>query len=331
MKKILFIFLLLLQNPFLFSQKISLSADNISSSFRGLSVVSDDVVWVSGSKGTVGRSIDGGITWKWQIIKGFEKKDFRDIEAFDANTAVIMAVDSPAYILRTTDGGDTWKVAYRNDSKGIFLDAMNFRNNREGIVVGDPIDGRFFIASTTDSGKSWQEIPFTKRPEADSGEACFAASGTNLVVLQDSGYVFVSGGLSSHIFIHQKKILLPLILGIQTAGANSIALGDNQTIMVVGGNFLKKNDTAQVAAVSVDKGLTWLRPNSSPSGYRSCVEFLGNHTWISCGLNGVDLSHDDGMNWRKISDRSFNVIQQAKHGKAVYLAGSAGNVGKLQQ
>jgi hypothetical protein len=45
----------------------------------------------------------------------------------------------------------------------------------------------------------------------------------------------------------------------------------------------------------------------------------------------VDLSFDDGMNWHKISDSSFNVIQKAKQGKAVYLAGSAGNVGKLQQ
>jgi photosystem II stability/assembly factor-like uncharacterized protein len=101
-------------------------------------VISDDIIWVSGSNGTVGKSVDGGVTWKWQIVKGFEKKDFRDIEAFGANTALIMAVDSPAYILKTLDGGDTWKVVYRNDSKGIFLDAMNFRNNREGIVVGDP-------------------------------------------------------------------------------------------------------------------------------------------------------------------------------------------------
>ena len=48
---------------------------------------------------TVGRH------WEWLPVKGFEKRDFRDIEAFDKNTAVIMAISEPAQILKTTDGG----------------------------------------------------------------------------------------------------------------------------------------------------------------------------------------------------------------------------------
>jgi photosystem II stability/assembly factor-like uncharacterized protein len=330
LKKILFTYLFFLSSQLAFSQKIILSADSISSSFRGLSVANDKVVWVSGSKGVVGRSIDGGLTWKWNEVKGFEKTDFRDIEAFDEHTALIMAVDSPAFILRTIDGGESWSVVYRNDSKGMFLDAMDFRNSRDGLVVGDPIDGRFFMAATSDSGKNWEEISFTKRPVADSGEACFAASGTNIIALQNTGYALISGGLSSHIIINQKKILLPLSQGTESAGANSIASGDNNTMVVVGGNYLKKEDISRTSAVSFDGGYTWIQPQKPPSGYRSCVEFLGNREWVSCGLNGVDLSYDDGMNWHKISDRSFNVVQKAKHGKAVYFAGSEGNVGRLQ-
>jgi len=330
LKKILFTYLFFLSSQLAFSQKIVLSADSIASSFRGLSVVNDNVVWVSGSKGVVGKSIDGGLTWKWNVVKGFEKTDFRDIEAFDEHTALIMAVDSPAFILRTIDGGESWSVVYRNDSKGMFLDAMDFRNSRNGLVVGDPIDGRFFMAATSDSGKNWEEISFTKRPVADSGEACFAASGTNIIALQNAGYILISGGLSSHIIINQRKILLSLNQGTASAGANSIASGDNNTMVVVGGNYLKKDDTSRVCAISVDGGYTWIQPQKLPSGYRSCVEFLGNHKWVSCGLNGVDLSYDDGTNWHKISDRSFNVVQKAQQGEAVYFAGSEGNVGKLQ-
>ena len=292
--------------------------------------MNDNVVWVSGSKGVVGKSIDGGLTWKWHAVKGFEKTDFRDIEAFDEHTALIMAVDSPAFILRTIDGGESWDMVYRNDSKGMFLDAMDFRNSRDGLVVGDPVDGRFFMAVTSDSGKSWKEISFAKRPVADSGEACFAASGTNIIALQDAEYILISGGLSSHIFNNQKKFLLPLSQGTESAGANSIASGDNNTMVVVGGNYLRKDDTSRVCAISVDGGYTWIQPQKLPSGYRSCVEFLGNHKWVSCGLNGVDLSYDDGLNWHKISDRSFNVVQKAKQGETVYFAGSEGNVCKLQ-
>src|SRR6202012_5295854 len=86
---------------------ISLLTTGPRSSLRGLSVANDSVVWVSGSKGTVGKSLDGGKTWTWQPVPGFENRDFRDIEFLDAKTAVIMAIDPPADILRTTDGGNS--------------------------------------------------------------------------------------------------------------------------------------------------------------------------------------------------------------------------------
>src|ERR1035441_11129608 len=88
----------------------------------------------------VGRSVDGGNIWKWMQVKDFEKTDFRDIEAFDELIAVIIGIGDPAYILRTIDGGETWKLVYLNNTKGIFLDAMEFWNDQSGIVIGDPIN-----------------------------------------------------------------------------------------------------------------------------------------------------------------------------------------------
>lgn len=182
-------------------------------SLRGLSVPNDNVIWVSGNKGTVGRSTNAGKTWKWITVKGFEKADFRDIEAFDAASAVIMAVgaDDPAYILKTIDGGDSWKVVYENKTKGMFLDAMEFWNERSGIVIGDPINGRFFITRSFDGGNSWQDIPYEKRPVADSGEACFAASGTNIRALDRDEAVFVTGGKRSRLFSRNDPLDLPKI------------------------------------------------------------------------------------------------------------------------
>ena len=39
-------------------------------SIRGLSVVDDDIIWASGSSGTVARSIDGGKTFEWLTVAG---------------------------------------------------------------------------------------------------------------------------------------------------------------------------------------------------------------------------------------------------------------------
>lgn len=314
---------------------LELLTSGVKTSIRGLCVVNDNVIWVSGSNGTVGKSTNGGKTWKWITVKGFENTDFRDIEAFDATTAIIMGIAEPAYILKTINGGDSWTVVYENKTKGIFLDAMEFWNDQSGIVVGDPIDGRFFIARTFDNGATWQDLPMDKRPLADTGEGCFASSGTNIRMLDRNEAVFVSGGLSSRIFIRDKSIKLPMIQGTETTGANSVSVYDyfkrngGKQIIVVGGDF--KKDTAAVdnCFYSHDGGKTWKKPASPLHGYRSCVEYLDKRDIIACGLNGIDYSADGGKTWKWISKEGFHVVRIAKYGASVFLAGANGKIGKL--
>lgn len=324
---------------FSFAQKSLPQVEIISSgtktSLRGLSVVNDRVVWVSGSGGTVGKSTDGGKTWKWLVVKGFEKRDFRDIEAFDATTAVIMAVDAPAYILKTTDGGESWKVVYENGTKGMFLDAMEFWNEQAGIVVGDPVNANFFVARTFDGGATWKEIPDQYKPVADSGEACFAASGTNIRVLDKDEAVFVSGGVRSRIFVRNKPILLPVLQGRATTGANSIAVMDygklkgGHTMIVVGGDFSAPDSDSLNCFLTTNRGQTWKEAKIPPHGYRSCVEYLSKKQAITCGITGVDYSFDGGNTWNWISKEGFNVCKIAKAGATIFLAGNGGKIGKI--
>src|SRR6188474_2803836 len=160
-----FLFILLIgSSNNIFSQrktlpKVEILTTGVKTSIRGLSVVNNNVIWVSGSNGMVGKSSNAGKNWKWMTVKGFEKADFRDIEAFDANTAIIMGIADPAYILKTTDGGENWNVVFKDTTKGMFLDAMEFWNDRSGIVIGDPIGDKVFIARTADGGNTWKPIP----------------------------------------------------------------------------------------------------------------------------------------------------------------------------
>lgn len=315
--------------------QIKLLQQGSHTSLRGLSVVNDRVVWVSGSNGTIGKSTDGGETWKWLAVKGFEKRDFRDIEAFDATTAVIIAVDTPAAILRTIDGGSTWKLVYQNKTPGMFLDALEFWNDQAGIVVGDPVNGKFFIARTFDGGEHWKEIPEPYKPVADSGEACFAASGTNVRVLDRDEAIFVSGGVTSHAFIRNQAIALPIVQGKATTGANSIAVMDwarlkgGTTMIVVGGDFNADSSAQQNCFYSTDRGKIWMAPKTPPHGYRSCVEYLSKKQVIACGTTGVDYSFDGGKNWKLISNEGFHVCRIAKQGAAVFLAGANGRIAKV--
>ena len=332
MKKIKPLFhLFLLMNLHANAQEIQLLTIPSKISIRGLSPLDDQVFWASGTSGAVARSTDGGKTIQWLTVSGYEKRDFRDISAFDSNTAIIMAVDAPAIILKTTDGGQSWKEVFKDTTKGMFLDAMDFKAG-DGIVIGDPINGKFFMAFTIDYGDTWKVSPIPQNIPVADGEAFFAASGTNIKLWKDNFPVFVSGGKKSSIFFSSTAVhVLPLLQGKETTGANSLAIapGNSNQAIVVGGDFA--NDTATTGnctLITLDPFHT-AQADTPPHGYRSCVEYITEKKLITCGTSGVDISTDGGMNWQLISKESFHVCQKAKKGKTVLLAGGKGRIAKL--
>lgn len=333
-------FLLILSKSVQSQQKYSISLldSGRSASIRGLSVPSDSVVWVSGSNGAVARSTDGGAHFNWMQVGGFEKRDFRSIHAFDADTAVIMAIAEPAQILRTTDGGAHWQVVFTDNTPGMFLDAMHFEGT-SGTVAGDPVNGRFFIAHTEDAGRSWFKMkPYM--PEAEEGEACFASSGTNIQLIKAQRRLpflaLVTGGTVSRLHLipvpgSKAGVMvnnLPLVQGKETTGANSIAVWKDSWL-VVGGDFTHPDDTLGNCAITTNSGKNWHKPGTPPAGYRSCVIYLNKGKAITCGLNGVDLTEDDGFHWQPVSTHGFHAVQKSRNGNAVYLAGGKGQIGKL--
>jgi photosystem II stability/assembly factor-like uncharacterized protein len=151
--------------------------------FWAVSAVDELTAWVSGSKGSVGRTVDGGQTWTFGNVAGFEDRQFRSIYAMDDQRAIVASVGSPAFALRTDDGGKSWKQVYKNEAPEAFIDGLDFWNEREGLMYGDPINGRMLLLRTSDGGETWSLLPETSRPALEKGEASFASSGTGSVAL----------------------------------------------------------------------------------------------------------------------------------------------------
>lgn len=300
-------------------------------SIRGMSVVTDSLLWVSGTDGMVGKSEDGGRNWQWTRVVECDSCDWRDIEAFSSQEALVINAGEPAHIFRTTDGGSTWQRVYFNDSKGIFFDGMDFRNKQEGWAIGDPLQGKFTLLYTRDGGRHW--APSANAPAAFNGEAIFAASGSSLRSLPGSVDCFVTGGDTARFLQLQggqwRSVALPIIQGRLSTGPFSLAFLDAKHGVVVGGDYLNDTLRQHNCVLTTNGGNTWTYPAVPPLGYRSGVAWINAGELIATGTSGTDISLDKGRHWQSLSKEGFHVVQRARRGNAVYLAGSNGRIARL--
>lgn len=312
-------------------------------SIRGMSIPGDNLIWVSGTNGQVARSTNAGKSWKWMTVQGFEKTDFRDIHAFDSNTAIIMGIGNPAYILKTKDGGQNWKTVFTKDKEGMFLDALDFKDNQEGICIGDPVDAgggkaAFFLIRTHDAGETWVQEPAGEIPPPQKGEAVFSASGTNIALLdsKEFDYAFISGGLSSNFYLigsngkPNKVYPLRMTQGTESTGAFSMATDRRKKFYCIGGDYKAPETIDSNFVWTKDAGQHWEAGGAThPSGYRSCIQIIDGERLVACGTNGVDICYNS-RSWRRISGEDFKVCMVSPNKKMIFFAGKEGRIALMK-
>jgi photosystem II stability/assembly factor-like uncharacterized protein len=239
--------------------------------------------------------------------------EIRDIQSSFRNEIVVMQTGKNGAIIFIDSSGKTTRTPFyeNNDStKSIFLDGMSFAGNI-GFLMGDPIKSHFSIYKTKDFGRTW--TPCEGKIKAHSGEAAFAASGSTVEII-NGDFSFVSGGLKSRYFISSdmgnswKCYDIPFP-SCESCGAYSMCylpkksskIGKNsKSMIVVGGDYTKPDESKHTCFYSLNGGKTWKKPKKSPRGYRSCV-IEANGVLYCCGTNGIDYSKDFGKTWNSLS------------------------------
>lgn len=328
-------FLLLFLSP-AFAQWQPLSV-NTKASFRAVSAANKQVVWIGGTGGTFLRTTDGGDHWQTGTVAGAEKCDFRDVQAIDAQTAVLMsagpAEDGQARIYRTTNGGQSWTLSYRTQQPGVFFDGLSFWNARQGMAFSDPVAGRYFLIRTDDGGKTWQPLPATQSPSVHSGEAAFAASGSSIVTQGTKNVWIGSGGVGGGRVFRStdggqswavSETGLPADSSSGTFGLHFFTAKDG---IAVGGDHKNVTKPGPNVALTSDGGKTWslATPAASP-GLKEAAWRLPNGHWLLVGPSGTSLSTDAGKTWQALDQEPFHALVCA--GNTCWAVGGKGRVAR---
>ena len=331
----LYVIIALCESP---TGQLTPQQSGVRARLRGISAVSDKIAWASGSRGTCLRTIDGGATWQKLTVPDAEKLDFRDVEAFDANTAYLLSIGDgeASRIYKTTDAGQHWDIKFSNHNPKAFFDAIAFWDVNNGLALSDPVDGRFIIIKTTDGGQTWKETPSANMPTAIDKEGAFAASGTCLITQGKSNAFFVSGGGASRVFRSTDSgktwqvANTPIISGEAPTGIFSIAFKDAAHGMIVGGNYTKEKEAKDNVAVTDDGGKTWkLAAAAHLGGFRSSVVYLPNGAGVlAVGPSGTDWSNDNGASWSSVDAVSYDAFSLVPHTSNGWASGEQGHIGK---
>lgn len=312
-------------------------ASGVTVRLRGVSAVNDQVAWASGERGTVLLTTDGGRTWNPRPVAEAAALDLRDIEAFDAQTAVVMSAGPGAAsrIYRTVDGGATWTLCYTATHPGMFLDAIAFSDTSRGIAFSDAVDGQFVVLASSDGGKTWTQVPADRLPRALPNEGAFAASGTNVAL--HGSHIWIATTASR--VLHSPDggqtwsiAQTPVPTG-EASGIFSIAVRDAQHGVVVGGVYTKEDEAVRNVATTADGGVTWQGAGDRGlSGYRSAVVHvpgLGLRAWLAVGPRGADWSGDDGRTWTPAGGDGYDAISLARDGSLMVASGAGGRLARV--
>ncbi len=328
---------------------------------RGIVNVGNGTAWASGTHGTVLRTEDSGFVWQGCTVPpGAEKLDFRGVQAFDDQTALVMSSGKGdlSRVYKTTDGCKSWKLVFTNPDAEGFFDAMQKMTRDKLYVLGDPVHGEFSIFSSSDGGLTWTAEHAVGLAADPMQQGAFAASNSSLIAAGLAHFDFATGGREGAFLYERGSVLslagtgaasarqseqhdwsrTPVPVGNgqkQTAGVFSLAEDVRSgTLVAVGGDYAKPDSAERIAGSRSGGTGQWTAAQTMPHGYRSSVAYDAEaKAWITVGPNGTDVSTDDGRNWRALRPGYGDDPDADKHWNALslpYVVGPHGRIGRLR-
>lgn len=262
------------------------------------------------------KTTDGGKTWIQLKIENFNTES----RLYSTAKNVLWLVNSSLKSIRSTDGGETWKIF--PDSQKFRLFEMDFINSMTGFAMGFDTtnNDKYIIYKTVDEGKTWEEV-------------CNFSNSNGYLVMkftsEKTGYVYGLG-------IFQKttdggKNWNPIIIDTSYTNLNFTVLSFvSDSIGIVSGYVSIKpneNERQSITMKTTDGGKNWKLSNQ----LFYAISFYDDKTAYACGAKGlVAKTTDCGETWKNINPQissGLNLISVFNQNEAIFFGG--GEPGKM--
>ncbi len=308
-----------------------------TSLLQAISIVDQEVTWISGHNATFVRTQDEGKSWELFQHPTGDTLQFRDIHAFDEDRVILMSSGpGPLSRIFSFERPDHWQEHFvMPDSLG-FLDCMDFWDDQRGIAYGDAIDKYPYILLTSDGGQFWSRADTAQMPTAGMGEGGFAASGTCVTVgMNGKAWIATGAGGNARFLLTNnygrswKEVDSPILKG-DAAGNTSVSFV-GQTGFAVGGDLLITDDYTENCAFSEDGGNTWILANTpltKGAFYGGAITTTNEQTFaFACGPGGLDFTADFGANWSTLDTLNYWAV--GFNGPIGFASGTEGKILKI--
>lgn len=269
--------------------------------------------WAVGSRGTLLATGDGGKTWQAKSQPTLDV--IRDIYFHDPlngwivcerNVYELKANDEPrSYLMKTFDGGETWKRVTVRGADGVILRAI-FGSDGRGWVFGE--GGSIF--TTQDDGASWAKMQVPTRylllggTFIDDRNGWLVGAGSTLLQTSDGGETWHHGRLQQ-----DAKVRF-----------NSTSFVNARSGWAVGGGGAIYRTT--------NGGASWQALNSGVTSDLFDVKFLDLSEGWAVGADGVVLhTTSGGLRWTAERSGTVHALERIfftdrAHGWAVGFGGT---------
>lgn len=295
-----------------------------STGMRSISIVDDNIAWLSNSCGTTGctpirrysKTTNGGTTWSTSAIDlGAQAANLEisNIWGVSADVAYASVFPTAAGVVggvwQTTNGGTTWvrqNTASFNGADGAsFCNLVHFWDANNGVTMGDPSDGYYEIYTTTNGGANWVRVPSGNIPApvdaADYGLTNqYTVNGDTMWFGTTFGRIFISTdrGYTWNVAISP---IPDFGGGINGSEAGDMSFTDSQNGLLQTSDYLLYNTT--------DGGYTWNFVNWDANLRNFGISEIPGvpNAYISVGedldaVRGSSFTTDGGLTWTNIND-----------------------------